>query len=266
MGWAAVDSQELRTRENALHAVFTNACFFNTSTNFSWVKMWGPGSAHFFNDLRAVATNACFFNTSTNFSCVKMWGPGSAHFFNALRAVVTNACFFNTSTNFSCVKMWGPGSAHFFNALRAVATNACFFNIHKFLLRKDVRPRNRSFFHCPPPLPACHSCLPISSAVSGANLIFTNNCLGFEAFQISKNRRFWIYQHLAGTARFQRRTGRYLTNSNCFVDHGLYIEKKWAFDISENCDDEPSNPPWYPAGVCAVHNIRPTMIYIPSES
>jgi hypothetical protein len=27
--------------------------------------------------------NACFFNTSTNFSCVKMWGPGSAHYFIA---------------------------------------------------------------------------------------------------------------------------------------------------------------------------------------
>jgi hypothetical protein len=97
-------------------------------------------------------------------------------------------------------------------------------------------------------------------------LIFTNNCLGFEAFQIPKNRRFWIYQHITRTARFQRRTGGYLTNSNCFVDHGLYIEKKWAFDISENCDDEPSNPPGYPAGVCAVHNTRPTMIYIPGES
>jgi hypothetical protein len=32
---------------------------------------------------------------------------------------------------------------------------------------------------------------------------------------------------------------------------GLYI-KKWVFDIPENCDDEPSKPPWYPAGVCAV--------------
>jgi hypothetical protein len=49
-----------------------------------------------------------------------------------------------------------------------------------------------------------------------------------------------------------------------FVDHGLY-SKKWVFDISENCDDEPSKPPWYPAGVCAVYNTRPTMVYIPSE-
>jgi len=31
-----------------------------------------------------VPTNdACFFNTSTNFSCVKMWGPASAHYFIA---------------------------------------------------------------------------------------------------------------------------------------------------------------------------------------
>jgi hypothetical protein len=48
MGWAAVDSQELRAGENALRAVPTNACFFNTSTNFSCVKMSGPGSAHYF--------------------------------------------------------------------------------------------------------------------------------------------------------------------------------------------------------------------------
>jgi len=35
-------------------------------------------------DLRAVPTNnACFFNTSTNFSCVKMGGPASAHYFIA---------------------------------------------------------------------------------------------------------------------------------------------------------------------------------------
>jgi len=71
---------------------------------------------------------------------------------NALRAVPTKAWFFNTSTNFSCVKMRGPGSAHYFIA----------------------------------PPPVCHSCLPISSAVSGANLIFTNNCLGFETFQIRR--------------------------------------------------------------------------------
>jgi hypothetical protein len=38
-GWAAVDSQEVRAGENALRAVPTNACFFNTSTNFSSVKM-----------------------------------------------------------------------------------------------------------------------------------------------------------------------------------------------------------------------------------
>jgi hypothetical protein len=36
--------------------------------------------------------------------------------------------------------------------------------------------------------------------------------------------------------------------------------------ISENCNDEPSKPPWYPAGVCAVYNTCPTMVYIPSES
>jgi len=90
MGWAAVDSQQLRTGESALRGVPTN--------------------------------NDCFFNTSTNFSCVKM--------------------------------------------------------------RKDVRPKKRSLFHGPPP--ACHSCLPISSAVSGANLMFTNDCLGFKTFQIRR--------------------------------------------------------------------------------
>jgi len=31
-----------------------------------------------------------------------------------------------------------------------------------------------------------------------------------------ENRRFWIYDNLERTARFQRGTGGYLTNSNCF--------------------------------------------------
>jgi hypothetical protein len=44
-----------------------------------------------------------------------------------------------------------------------------------------------------------------------------------------------------------------------------YTFNKWVFDISENCDDEPSNPPWYPAGVCVVYNTHPTIVYIPSE-
>jgi hypothetical protein len=39
MGWAAVDSQEVCAGENGLRAVRTNAGFFNTSTNFSCVKM-----------------------------------------------------------------------------------------------------------------------------------------------------------------------------------------------------------------------------------
>jgi hypothetical protein len=58
-----------------------------------------------------------------------------------------------------------------------------FKHIHKSLFCKDVRPKKRSLFHCPP---ACHSCLPISSAVSEANLIFTNNYLVFETFQIRR--------------------------------------------------------------------------------
>ncbi len=104
-----------------------------------------------------------------------------------------------------------PGQVH---CLACCAHQRLLFqHIHKFLLFKDVRPSKRSLFHWPPP--ACHSSLPIS--VAGANLIFTNNCLVFQTFQIRrKNRRFWIYQNLVRTARFQRRTGGYFTNSIFF--------------------------------------------------
>jgi hypothetical protein len=51
-----------------------------------------------------------------------------------------------------------------------------------------------------------------------------------------------MYQNLERTARFQRRTGGYLTNSNCFCGPWV-IHEKWVFDISENCDYELSKPP-----------------------
>ncbi len=121
---------------------------------------------------------------------------------NALHAVPTNACFFNTSTNFSRVKVWGPGSAHYFIA--------------------------------PPPLPpACHSCLPMSSAVSGANLIFTNNCLVFETFQIRRTAGSGYINTLKELPRFKEEPVVIWLIQIFFVDHGSYI-KKWVFDISEN--------------------------------
>jgi len=143
-----------------------------------------------------------------------------------------NACFFNTSTYFSCVKMWGPGN---------------------------------SLFHCPPPARLSLVSIDIISSVRG-KFDFYKKLLGFWNISDPENRRFWIYQHPGRTARFQRRTGGYLTNSNCFCGPWGYTIKKWVFDISENCDDEPSKPPGYPAGVCGVDNTRLTMVYIASES
>jgi hypothetical protein len=52
--------------------------------------------------------------------------------------------------------------------------------------------------------------------VSGANLIFTKICLAFGNISDPENRRLCICQHPGRTARFERRTGGYLTNSNCF--------------------------------------------------
>ncbi len=82
-------------------------------------------------------------------------------------------------------RTWFPVTACTWKCVACCAQQRLLFqHIHKFLLRKDVRRTKRSLFHCP--LPACHSRLPISSAVSGAYLIFTNNCLGFETFQIRR--------------------------------------------------------------------------------
>jgi hypothetical protein len=136
-------------------------------------------------------------------------------------------------------------------------------HIHKFLLCEDVRPSKRSLFHCPPP--ACHSCLPISSAVSGANLIFTNNCLVFETFQIRRTAGSGYGNTLIELPGFKEEPVIIWLIQLFCVDHGLHI-KKWVFDISESCDDKSSKLPWCPAGVCAVYNTRPTMVYIPSES
>ncbi len=128
---------------------------------------------------------------------------------------VTDSLIFNMD----CVsnglgRSWFPGTSCRWKCLACRAHQRLLFqHIHKFLLRNDVRSRKRSLFHCPPP--ACHSCLPISSAVSRANLIFTNNCLGFETFQIRRTAGS-KYKHLGRTVRFQRRTGGYLTNFNCF--------------------------------------------------
>ncbi len=109
---------------------------------------------------------------------------------NALRAVPTNACFFNTSTNFSCVKMRGPASVHYF-----------------------IVPT-------PPPR---HSCLPIS--VSGANLIFTNNCLVFQTFPIRITAGPGYIKTLKELPRFDEELVIIPLIQIVFVEHGLYISK-----------------------------------------
>ncbi len=86
-----------------------------------------------------------------------------------------------------------------------------FQHIHKFLLCKDVRPSKRSLFHCPRPN-RCHSCLPISVYAGCSN--------------VSENRWYWIYQNLQRTARFQRRTGGYLVNSNSPTTKGEIIRNR----------------------------------------
>jgi len=81
--------------------------------------------------------------------------------------------------------------------------------------------------------------------VSGANFIFTNNCLGgFSNVEDPENRRFWIYQNLERTARFQRRTGGYLTSSDCFFGpsvihflNGCLIFLRIVIMNLKNCHD-----------------------------
>jgi len=103
---------------------------------------------------------------------------------------VTDSLMFNMD----CVSnglghSWFPVTSYRWKCLACCAHQRLLFqHIHKFLLCKDVRPRKRSLFHCPPACSKCqkftvhkftrvtllwthfcHSRLPISSAVSGAN-------------------------------------------------------------------------------------------------
>jgi hypothetical protein len=89
-----------------------------------------------------------------------------------------------------------------------------FQHIHKFLLRKDVRPRKRSLFHCPP-LPRVTRVYRYHQQCRG-QIWFLQITAWVLNIPDPENRRFWIYQHLGRSARFQRRTGGYLTNSNFF--------------------------------------------------
>ncbi len=100
---------------------------------------------------------------------------------------------FNTSTNhFCCVNVWGPGTTHCSQA--------------------------------------CQSYVYLSV---GAHLTFfyKNNRPTFQTFQNRRNSGSRYFKP-SRTARFHRRTSGYLTFSNVFVDHGLYISEKlgvWCF-------------------------------------
>jgi hypothetical protein len=178
---------------------------------------------------------------------------------------VTDSLIFNMD----CVskglgRSWFPVTSYTWKCLACCAHQRLLFqHIHKFLLRKDVRPRKRSLFHCPPSRVSLVSTDIISSVRT--NLIFTNNCLGFETFQIRRTAGSGYINALEELPGFEQEPMVIWLILMVFVDHRLY-SKKWVLDIYENCDDEPSNLPWYLAGFCAVYNTRPTMVYIPSES
>ncbi len=135
-------------------------------------------------------------------------------------------------TNFSymdCVSnalepSWFPVTSYRWNCLACCAHQRLLFHhIHKFLSCKDVRPSKRSLFHCPHP-PACHSCLPLPSAVSGANLIFTNNCLVFETFQIRRTGGSGYINTLKELPCFKEEPVVIWLIQIIFADHGLYSE------------------------------------------
>jgi hypothetical protein len=138
---------------------------------------------------------------------------------------VTDSLIFNTD----CVsnglgRNWFPITSYRWKWFACCAHQRLLFqHIHKFLLCKDVRPSKRSLFHCPPP--ACHSCLPISSAVCGANLIFTNSSLVFETFQIRRTSGSGYINTLKELPGFKEEPVVIWLIQIVFVDHGLYISK-----------------------------------------
>jgi len=73
--------------------------------------------------------------------------------------------------------------------------------------------------------------------VSGANLIFRNNYLVFQTFQIRRTAGSGYSKTLKELPGFKEEPVAISLNQIFFVDHALYI-KKWVFDISEDCDYE----------------------------
>jgi len=112
----------------------------------------------------------------------RSWFPITSYRWSALRVVPTNACSFNTSINFSCVKMWGPASADYFIAPAPTGVT----RVYRYQWTRK--------------LPGCSN--------------------------VSENRWYWIYQNLQRTARFQRRTGGYLVNSNSPTTKGEIIRNR----------------------------------------
>ncbi len=136
-------------------------------------------------------------------------------------------------------RSWFPVTSYRWKCLACCAHQRLLFqHIHKFLLCKDVRPTKRSLFHCPPP--ACHSCLPISSAVSAANLIFTNNCV---VFQIRRTAGFGSIKTLKELPGFKEEPVVIRPIQIVFVDHGLYIKNGYLIFLRivimnlKNCHD-----------------------------
>jgi hypothetical protein len=128
--------------------------------------------------------------------------------------------------NMDCVsnglgRSWFPVTSYRWKCVACCAHQRLHFqHIHKFLLCKDVRPRKRPLFHCPPP--ACHSCPPIS--VSAENWIFTNNCLVFQTFQIRRTAGFGYIKTLKDLPAFKEEPVVIWLIQIVFVDHGLYIK------------------------------------------
>jgi hypothetical protein len=135
--------------------------------------------------------------------------------------------------NMDCVsngldRSWFPVTSYSWKCVACCAHQRLLFqHIHKFLLCKDVRPRKRSLFHPPPP-PRVSLVSTIS--VSGAT-DFYNQLPGCSNVFDPENLRFCVYPNLKRTAMFRRRTGVYLTNSNCFCGPWFIHQKMgiWYF-------------------------------------
>jgi hypothetical protein len=114
---------------------------------------------------------------------------------------------------------WFPVTSYRWKCLACCAHQRLLFqHIHKFLLCKDVRPRKRSLFLCPPP--ACHAWY----QCRGQILIFTNNCLVFQTFEIRRTAGFEYIKTLKELPGFKEEPVVIWLIQIVFVDHGLHTK------------------------------------------